>query len=181
MQSDVKVRPRSFVSGSNLDEFRESQKAPLYEIPSNEEPEDDPRFTIDFSVANALNEDIVNMFATLDEIDNAIGSPELAFAIDYPRFQNLRDMYFNKLTEKVNFKHFLEFFRWFDESVGSTLEQLVPKKTDFLGVNFVIEPHSLERGKVQYHFNDQYIGEDFRSDLKGTYLLQQIVGRIKKF
>ena len=181
MQSDVKIRPRSFVSGSNLDEFREAQRAPLYEIPSNEEPEDDPRFTIDFSVANALNEDIVNMFATLDEIDNAIGSPELAFAIDYPRFQNLRDMYFNKLTEKVNFKHFLEFFRWFDESVGSTLDQLVPKKTDFLGVNFVIEPHSLERGKVQYHFNDQYIGEDFRSDLKGTYLLQQIVGRLKKF
>ena len=177
--SDVKIRARSFVSSSNADEFNAS-RAPLYEILPNDEPQDDPRFSIDFSVANALNEDIVTMFATLDEIDNALGGANLQFSPDYPGLQNLRDTYFDKLEGKVNFKNFLEFFRWFDKSIGTLIEQLVPKKTNFLGVNFVIEPHSLERAKVQYQFDGQYIGEEFRSDLKGIILLQQIAGVLRK-
>jgi len=95
--------------------------------------------------------------------------------------ENLRDIYFNKLTEKVNFKEFLQFFRWFDKSIGNVVDQVLPKKTKFLGTNFVIEPHSLERGKVQYQFKDQYVGESFRSDLKGVILLRQIVGRLGRF
>ena len=178
-ESSVKIRPRSFVSSSNIDEFN-SSKAPFHEILPGDEPEDDPRFSIDFSVANALNEDIVTLFATLDEIDNALGGANLQFSPDYPGLQNLRDTYFEKLEGKVNFKNFLDFFRWFDKSVGDFIEQLVPKKTNFLGVNFVIEPHSLERGKVQYQYDGQYIGEEFRSDLKGIILLQQIAGVLRK-
>ena len=178
-ESSVKIRPRSFVSASNIDEFN-SSKAPLYEILPNDQPQDDPRFSIDFSVANSLNEDIVTLFATLDEIDNAIGGANLQFSPDYPGLQNLRDTYFDKLENKINFKNFLDFFRWFDKSIGSFIEQLVPKKTNFLGVNFVIEPHSLERAKVQYQFDGQYIGDEFRSDLKGIILLQQIAGGLRK-
>ena len=121
------------------------------------------------------------MFGTLDEIDEAVGTANLQFSPDYPQLQVLRDNYFHKLEKKVSFKEFLEFFRWFDTSIGTMLEQLIPKKTNFLGVNFVIEPHSLERAKVQYQYNGQYIGEDFRTDLKGQYLLQLIEGRASKF
>lgn len=180
LENSNKVRPRSFVSSSNIANFNAS-KAPLFEIPPNDLPQDDARFSVDFSVASALNEDIVTMFGTLDEIDEALGNANLQFSFDYPQLQILRDNYFNKLEKKVSFKEFLEFFRWFDASVGTMLEQLVPKKTNFLGVNFVIEPHSLERAKVQYQYNGQYIGEDFRTDLKGQYLLQLIEGRASKF
>jgi hypothetical protein len=179
-ESEVKVRPRSFVSASNITEF-EAMQAPLYEFPPDFEVNDDPRFSIDFSVANALNEDIINIFSTLDSIDNAIGSPELMYSQDYPQLENLRDIYFDKLTEKINFKNFLDFFRWFDKSIGSTVEGLIPKKTKFLGTNFVIEPHSLERAKLQYQTFDMFVGEDFRDNLKGTLLLQQIAGRLRRF
>lgn len=180
LENSNKIRPRSFVSSSNITDFS-AAKAPLYEIPPNDQPQDDARFSIDFSVTSALNEDIVTMFGTLDEIDDALGGANLQFSADYPQLQVLRDNYFNKLEEKVSFKQFLEFFRWFDTSVGTMLEQLVPKNSNFLGVNFVIEPHSLERAKVQYQYNGQYIGEDFRTDLKGQYLLQLIEGRASKF
>ncbi len=179
-ESEVKVRPRSFVSASNITEF-DAMEAPLYEFPPDFEVNDDPRFSIDFSVANALNEDIINIFSTLDSIDNAIGSPELMYAQDYPQLENLRDIYFDKLTEKINFKNFLDFFRWFDKSIGNTVEGLIPKKTKFLGTNFVIEPHSLERAKLQYQTFDMFVGEDFRDNLKGILLLQQIAGRLRKF
>jgi hypothetical protein len=179
-QSSVKIRPRSFLSASNVDEY-DADYAPLHSIPSNQQAQDDIRLSIDFSIANALNEDIITMFSTLDEIDSAVGDPSLRFASRYPALENLRDIYFNKLTTRVNFKEFLEFFRWFDRSVGTMIDQLVSKKTNFLGVNFVIEPHSLERGKLQYQDNSTYIGEAFRSDLKGQLLLQQIEARIRRF
>ena len=180
LENSNKIRPRSFVSASNITEYNASP-APFYEIPPNELPQDDARFSIDFSVAGALNDDIITMFATLDEIDDAIGRPNLQFSPDYPDFQNLRDVYFNKLEKKVTFKQFFEFFKWFDTSVGTMIEQLVPKKTNFLGVNFVIEPHSLERSKLQYQYQGQYVGEEFRTNLKGEILLQQIAGRAGKF
>ncbi len=37
------------------------------------------------------------------------------------------------------------------------LEQLVPNTTEFLGVNFVIESHMLERHKIQYQQADVHI------------------------
>ena len=181
MENSNKIRARSFISASNYNEYDVATQAPVHVIPRDQMPEDDARFSIDFSVANALNEDIVTIFSTLEEIDNAIGNPELLFSQDYPALENLRDMYFNKLIKKVNFKEFLEFFRWFDRSIGDSVENLMPKKTNFLGVNFVIEPHSLERSKLQYQFNDMYIGEDFRTDLKGMLLLQQIAGHLRRF
>jgi hypothetical protein len=180
LENSNKIRPRSFVSASNITEYNASP-APFHEIPPNELPQDDARFSIDFSVAGALNDDIITMFATLDEIDDAIGRPNLQFSPDYPDFQNLRDVYFNKLEKKVTFKQFFEFFKWFDTSVGTMIEQLVPKKTNFLGVNFVIEPHSLERSKLQYQYQGQYVGEEFRTNLKGEIRLQQIAGRATKF
>jgi hypothetical protein len=59
--------------------------------------------------------------------------------------------------------------------------QLVPRKTDYLGTNFVIESHMLERAKMEYHFTDIYMGENSRSGLKGTILLRQLVGDLKRF
>jgi len=150
-----KVRPRSFKNQENIDEYNASL-APLHEIPWNEEPQDDPRFSLEFSVADALNEDIANIFSTLDYIDNAVGDPTLMFSEDYPDLETLRDVYFNSLTEKINFKQFFEFYKWFDTSIGVMIEQLMPKKANFLGVNFVIEPHALERAKLRYHNSGNY-------------------------
>jgi hypothetical protein len=36
------------------------------------------------------------------------------------------------------------------------LVQLLPRKTKFLGVNFIVENHTLERPKLQYQFTDAY-------------------------
>lgn len=175
-----KIRIRSFQEFSNVQRFG-GQIAPIFETPPDEEPEDDPRFAIDVSIVDALNEDIINIFATLDSLDNAIGDPELIFAEDYPSLQELRDVYFNRLTDKVNLKAFFEFFKWFDTSVGVFIEQLIPRKTRYLGTNFVVESHMLERPKFQYQYEDVYIGENNRHGLKGTLLLRLITGQIKRY
>ena len=85
--NSVKVRPRSFKSSDNRDEYS-ALPTPLFEIPRDEEPQDDPRFSLEFSIADALNEDISKIFANLDAIDDAIGNANLQFEEDYPDLES---------------------------------------------------------------------------------------------
>jgi hypothetical protein len=177
--ADNKVRIRGFKKFSNIEELG-GEVAPVYEIRPSELPVDDTRFGIEISSVQALNEDIVNIFATLETINNAIGNPELVFATSYPDLEDLRKVYFNRLTDKVNFKTFFEFFQWFDTSFGTIIESMIPRRTKFMGVDFVIESHMLERAKFNYNYEDVYVGENNRHGLRGVILLQQLIANIQR-
>lgn len=179
-QTDNKIRIRSYQNFDDI-ERENVEVAPLYETVRSEVPVDDLRFSIEVSATRVLDEDIAKIFATLDEIDDAIGSPELQFSPDYPRLDVLRDIYFNRLTEKIKLKQLYEFFRWFDVSMGSLIEKFVPGNTRFLGSNYVVEPHALERSKFYYLQSGIYIGENDRRGLRGTIKLGQVVGTIRRF
>jgi hypothetical protein len=176
-----KVRVRSFQDFSNVQSSSYAQVAPIYALEPSEVPQDNTRFTIDFSVVDAMDQDIINIFATLDILDNVIGNPELVFSPDYPDLENLRNIYFNRLTGTVNLKSFFEFYKWFDTNIGVFIAQLLPRKTKFLGTNFVIESHMLERPKLEYLYSDIYLGDSTRHALKDTILFQQFVASLVRF
>jgi hypothetical protein len=176
-----KIRVRGFENEENLSNSPWAVLGPAYEIPAGETPLDDPRLSIEFSLIDSLNKDIVNMFATLDVISNAIGSPELAYSPDYPDLERLRDVYFNRLSDKLNFRSFFEFYRWFDTSISTFIEQLVPRKTRFKGTNFVIESHMLERHKIEYQSSEIYLGDANRGRIRDVLLSQQITGKMSKY
>ncbi len=179
--TDEKIRVRSFLDQDLVDNTPWAQTAPISEIPKNELPFDDPRFSIEFSLVDALNRDIVTMFSTFQSLDDALGAPELQFSIDYPDLEIMRNIYFNRLSSKLNFRDFFDFYRWFDMSIGTFIEQLVPRKTKFKGTNFTIESHMLERAKIQYFTQEQYVEENTRAKIKDSLLLQQINGVIRKY
>jgi hypothetical protein len=56
----------------------------------------------------------------------------------------------------MNFKKLFQFFRWFDDSLGLFLQGFIPYKTNFLGIQFMIESHILERTKMRYNYFTQY-------------------------
>ncbi len=174
-----KIRVAGFTQGKNLFEIG-GRPAPIYELPRAYEPKDDARFAIEFSVMQALNEDIMKIFATLDSLDNILGAPELMFAEEYPGLADLRKVYFNRLTDTVNYKNFFDFFRWLDDSFDVMIENLIPRKTNYLGFNFIIESHALERAKIAYGSGDVYLGESARRNLKGIILLRQFIAEIRK-
>jgi hypothetical protein len=176
-----KVRVRSYQDQALVDATPWAQEAPVYELVKSEAPTDDVRFTIDFSLIDALNRDIITMFSTLDALDNALGAPELAFSPDYPDIDNLRTIYFNRIHDKLNFKAFFEFFRWFDMSIGTFIEQLVPRKTAYNGTNFVVESHMFERHKLEYQTSDMYLSEQNRQRFTARLLLQEIAGTARKY
>ena len=178
-RADNKIRIRSYKSPLEA-ENKGVRVAPVYELPQEERPDDDRRFEIEISSVQALNEDILNIFSTLDFFDNAIGDPELLFSSEYRSLRNMRRIYFNRLEDKISIKKFFEFFKWFDMTVGDIFEELVPRTSRYLGTNFVIENHILERSKVRYNFTDMYIGEIDRRQISQIYL-QLFAGNIKKF
>jgi len=180
MPEQNKVRVAGFTQGKNLFELG-GNPAPVYEIVKSAEPVDDTRFMIEFSIMQALDEDIMNIYATLDALDLALGAPELMFAEEYPDLARLRKIYFNRLTESINYKKLFDFFRWLDDSFDVIIESLIPRKTNYLGFNFIIEGHGLERPKVAYGSGDVYLGESTRRNLKGIILLRQLVGDMRKY
>lgn len=176
-----KVRVRGFQNLDLLTDAPWAGIAPINEIVKSEEPTDDTRLSIEFSLIDALNRDIVTMFATFDSLDNALGAPELMFSPDYPDLEKLRNIYFNRLSSKLNFRDFFEFFRWFDTTIGTFIEQLVPRKTRFKGTNFVIESHMLERAKLEYLTNEIYLIDRDKTRVNDTLLVQLVVGSIRKY
>ena len=72
-------------------------------------------------------------------------------------------------------------YKWFNTALGSMIEQIIPRKTKFLGINFVIESHMLERPKMRYLQSDIYLGENDRRGLDTDLMLQQVVGILRRY
>ena len=135
--------------------------APVYDVIRSEEPEDDRRFLIEYSVVKALNEDIIRLLSDLDFFNNALGRPSYMYDEFYPEVDQLSKIYFNRLSDKLNYKVFFDLFKWFDASYTSLISSLMPKKTRFLGINYTIESHMLERHRMRYLYDQQYMtGEE---------------------
>jgi len=169
-----KVRIRGLLNENNLSENPFATLGPAYSSSESfikEVPVDDTRLSIEFSLVDALDRDIVTMFSSLEELGDAIGRPELMFSPDYPDLETIRDVYFNKLVENLNFRRFLEFYRWFDNSISTFIEQLVPGKTRYKGTNFVIESHMLERHKREARHGDNYISNSQQPSKENTLSL----------
>jgi len=179
--SSEKIRIRSFQNEDYIKDSPWASLAPVYEIPPTEIPLDDPRLSIEFSLIDSLNKDIICMFSNLNAMSTAIGNPELLYSYDYPNLEKLREVYFNRIKEKLNFRGFFEFYEWFDLSISTFIEQLVPRKTKFKGTNFIIESHMLERHKIEYQSSEIYLGDSNRSRIRDVLLVQQVVGSIHKF
>lgn len=175
-----KVRIAGFSEPVNIVDFN-TMVAPVHELPKHMTPTDDTRFSIEFSLTQALNEDIMKIFATLEILDEVIGGPENMFSSEYQGLRRLREVYFNRLTGNVNYTSFFEFFRWLDESFDILIEKLIPKKTNYLGFNMIVEPHALERARVAYGSGDIYLGENDRRNLKGVILLRQLLAKMKRY
>jgi len=153
--TDNKVRVRSLQKPEDYPNIP-ARLAPVYDIIRSEEPEDDRRFLIEYSVVKALNEDMVRLLSDLDFFNNALGKPSYLYDEYYPEIDQLRKIYFNRLTDKLNYRVFFDLFKWFDTSYTTLIESLMPKKTQFLGINYTIESHMLERHRMRYLYDQQY-------------------------
>ena len=178
--SKDKIRIRSFQDAQNLDQSFFSTIAPVHEVLPSEESMDDNRLSVDMSVMKGLNENIFKMFNNFEALDDAFGQPNLIFSENYHEAAHLRDVYFNNVIEVLNLQKYRQLFKWIDNSFTDVIYSLVPRTTNFLGVNFIYESHVLERSKFRYLYDEIYMKSLQRDSERGNIFLSQFVGRVKK-
>jgi len=174
-----KVRVRSWQSYENAVKYG-GEVGHAYEVPRNEEGADDTRFGIEISVVQGLNEDIMRMFADHSAIDDAVGEPNAIFDDSYAHLDDIREVYFNRLTGPTDFHNVFLFSKWFEGTIGKLVEQIIPANTRYFGTNFVIESHVLERNRMRYTWGDLYLGENDRLGLRGTIGLSQLLATMRR-
>lgn len=175
-----KIKIAGFTDGPNVKLYN-SKIAPVTEILPFEKKVNDNRFEVQVHLQRGLDEDIMNIFSAIDALDDALGKPELLFSQEYPDLRHMRNLYFNRLTDKVNYRNFFDLFRWLDDAFSDMIEKLVPRNSNFLGINLIIESHALERYKIAYGHQEIYKGEDERSKLRSKILVSQRSGVLRRF
>lgn len=150
-----KVRIRSFQDKETAEDHF-AHNGILTELPL-EVGLDDRRFSIESSLVHALNHDMINVLGNLEAMNNYLGAPELQYAVEYPEIRKIQDLYFQRLVGNVNYNSMIEFQRWFNNNFSELIEQFIPHTADFLGINFVIESHFLERHKMEYKQGDVHV------------------------
>lgn len=155
--SKTKVRIRGLKDEELLKYHEFASISPNNEVVISEEVVDDNRFSIDMSVMRGLNENILTIFSDLKPLDDALGTPNLMFAEHYPDLINYRKMYFENVLERLDLGKYRELFKWIDNAYSDLVLSLVPRTTNFLGINFVYESHVLERHKVRYLSDEIYL------------------------
>tara|TARA_B100000700_G_scaffold192704_1_gene212202 strand:+ start:6374 stop:10222 length:3849 start_codon:yes stop_codon:yes gene_type:complete len=150
-----KIRVNSYLDPIKAHKNNLAQ-APLYN-PSELSAVDDRRFSIEMSSVQRVNEDMVNIISDLGLFNEYLGAPELEYAVNYPKLEHLREKYFNRLTDKINYKSLYDFFKWFSLNFGPLIDRMMPNTVQFFGVNFVIESHFLERHKYEYKQGDVHV------------------------
>lgn len=150
-----KVRIRSFADEQTAEDAH-VHHGTLTKLPL-EVGIDDRRFSIESSIIHAINEDISNVIGDSSVLNEFLGAPELEFAVDYPDLRKLNDIYFRRVVSPIDYNVMIEFQRWFNNNFATLIEQFVPYTADFLGINFIVESHMLERHKMEYKQGDIHV------------------------
>ena len=111
---------------------------------------DTNQVALEFNLVDSLDQDIVKILTTLDGFNNAIGAPINKYRDEYADLEALRAVYFARLTDNIKFTSFFKLFRWFDRKLATSIKQLLPARVDFIGGEFVVQSHMLERNKYKY-------------------------------
>jgi len=177
--TDNKVRIRSVQNAELLKFHPYAIIAPVFEVQPNEEVTDDTRFSIDMSVMNGLNTKIMEIFSDFSFFENALGKPNLMYSNSYIDLKEMRKIYFNNILEKINLEKYREVFKWIDNTFTDIVYNMVPKSTNFLGINFVYESNVLERHKLQYLNDEIYLKAENIDNMERSLLLSQFACILK--
>jgi hypothetical protein len=110
-------------------------------------PIDNNKLGLFYSHADQVNKDIFDQFGDA-ELDAYIGDPGDEFETQYRDLRYASDFYWKKYTDRNDVNAYIRIFSQFDFSLFSQIKQLVPLRAN-LAAGVLVEPHALERAKVQ--------------------------------
>ena len=105
-------------------------------------------FSIEKSMYQVINDDIINFFASIKEFNDLIGQPVNRYRMQYKSLEKFRNRYFERVKNIPSLEKYVQIFKWIDTSIGAMLYQLIPASSAFSsGLRTMVESHILERNK----------------------------------
>ena len=120
-------------------------------IPSQTVP--DYYYTLEKSIYNAISEEMLKFFAGVVDFNNLIGEPVNRYRHRYKKLEKLREIFFRKVSQVSTVEKYVDYYKWFDDSLTTIISQLLPASAYFVNdVLNIVESHALERNKYQTPF-----------------------------
>ena len=181
LNSSNKVRIRSLESDPNFSLGYQST-TPVYSTIDSGEISEDARFSIEMSVARIINEKINNEVSDVKFFEDILGKQNYDFSNTYYELENFSNLFFDNFEGNINIDKLLNVYTWLESSFEAILRKSLPKKTKFLGMNYVVEPHTLERSKLRlYNENTYMVGEENNENTEVASAIQVYSGDISIF
>jgi hypothetical protein len=103
------------------------------------------------SMYNAISEEMLNFFAGVNDFHNLIGHPVHMYRMEYKGLNKLREAFFRRVTDVTEVERFVDYYKWFDDSVSQIIGQLIPASAEYTSdILNTVESHVLERNKFQH-------------------------------
>ncbi len=103
------------------------------------------------SMYNAISEEMLNFFAGVNDFHNLIGHPVHQYRMEYKELAKLRESFFRRVSDVTEVERFVDYYKWFDDSVSQIIGQLIPASAEYTpDILNTIESHVLERNKYQH-------------------------------
>ena len=113
-------------------------------------------YSIEKSMYRAISDAMLQLFASVDELNNLIGDPVNHYRLEYKSMSKLRELFFRRVGNTPDLEKYLKYYKWIDKSIGEMLQQLFPASSKHsTGVRTMVESHILERSKYPYTYMGQ--------------------------
>tara|TARA_R100000805_G_C3626483_1_gene138775 strand:- start:16977 stop:25844 length:8868 start_codon:yes stop_codon:yes gene_type:complete len=108
-------------------------------------------YILEKSMYNAISEEMLNFFAGVNDFHNLIGHPVHQYRMEYKGLNKLRESFFRRVTSVTEVERFVDYYKWFDDTMSQIIGQLIPASADYTpDILNTIESHALERNKYQH-------------------------------
>jgi hypothetical protein len=109
--------------------------------------------SIEMNSAQPINDEIMRYFASMRDLNTAIGTPANKYRERYKHLEYLRKMFFERVENTPDAETYFEYFKWIDDAVNNMLFQFLPMSADVLENSLkTIESHVLDRSKIVHKY-----------------------------
>jgi hypothetical protein len=129
----------------------------------DQSPTDSNRVGLFFSPTKELNMDIAKSLGGIN-LDNYIGDPSDKYKSNYSRLDYLRNYYFQRFDGRDIYAY-INLIKLYEKSMFEDIKKMLPARVK-ASTGLLIEPHILERSKVQHK---KPSGDEYQQEVNISY------------
>lgn len=108
-------------------------------------------FSVEKSMHQIISKEMSNWIGSIVDFGSIIGNPKSRYEDNYDQLDYLRQVFFSNVENEPDFNEFLEFYKWIDEAIYTSIMQISPASLNTVSNVFnVYESHILERNKYRH-------------------------------